>query len=255
MYYDSGKVSIITPVYNVRRFIFDTISSVIEQEYSDWELILIDDNSTDGGYEELVAVYGSFEKIKIIRNSTNLGAGFSRNAGMDLADGRYIAFLDSDDIWSRDKLSTQLKFMEEHNAPICHTSFSFIDYKGDAHHGGVKVSEKVDLIGHLKNTEIGTSTAIIDRNLVGDFRFSLIRARQDLKLWISLLASGYISFGLDKDLVKYRVRKGSVSSNKIKMLYVTFFIYIKISQLTLAQRISCYISYLINAISKRRGNN
>ncbi len=253
MYNDSCKVSIITPVYNVRNFIFDTISSVLEQDYRDWELILIDDNSTDGGYEEIVAEYGSFEKIKIIRNTKNSGAGFSRNAGLDLAEGRYIAFLDSDDIWSRNKLSSQLKFMEEHNAPICHTSFSFIDFKGEVHPGGVNVSEKVDLIGHLKNTEIGTSTAIIDRKLVGNFRFSLIRFRQDLKLWISLLASGYSSFGLDKDLVKYRVRKNSVSSNKIKMLYVTFFIYIKIKQLPINQRISCYVSYLISAISKRRG--
>ena len=131
--------------------------------------------------------------------------------------------------------------------------FSFIDFNGEPRPGGVNASPLVDLSRHLKNTEIGTSTAIIDRRHVGDFRFSLIRARQDLKLWIDLLSKGYISYGLDQNLVQYRVRRGSVSSNKIKMLFVTLFIYIQIPHISVAQRIACYISYLISALSKRRG--
>ncbi len=250
---DSNLVSIIMPTYNVGELIIDTVDSVLDQTYHNWELIIIDDNSTDGTFDILVKKYSSFKKVRLFRNSKNQGAGFSRNVGLENSNGRYIAFLDSDDLWSPEKLSVQLAFMKSKGAAISHTSYSFIDKAGVDRKGFVKVSEEVDLIKNLKGTEIGTSTAIIDSKVTGrDFRFSLIRSRQDIKLWIALLGAGYSSFGLDRPLVKYRVREGSVSSNKIKMLFVTFKVYMGIDNLSFWKKLSCYSLYVLNAIKKRR---
>ena len=219
---DEGRVSIIIPVYNVKHLIDETINSVFSQSYKNWELILVDDLSTDGCYEYLKNEYSKYSQIIVIQNEFNSGAGYTRNKGLNIATGRYIAFLDSDDIWAEDKLKEQITFMQEMNAPISHTSYVFINELGENRKGYSKASECVDLVHNLKYTEIGTSTAVIDRKLVGsDFQFSRIRARQDLMLWLELLGRGHHSFGINKPLVKYRIRDGQVSGNKIEMLVKT----------------------------------
>lgn len=247
------KVSIIMPTYNVGKIILETISSVLVQTYSDWELIIVDDLSLDNTREILENVSLTDSRIKVVFSDVNNGAGITRNIAIQQASGRFIAFLDSDDIWHPHKLEKQVAHMITLNAPISHTSFKFIDESGNERPGEVNASSFVDLEHNLKYTEIGTSTAMIDLNIVeGDIKFSNIRARQDLKLWIDLLGRGYFSYGLNLPLVKYRVRSGSVSSNKIKMLWITLTIYFGIKNLSLTKRFSCYISYVFNAIKKRR---
>lgn len=246
-------VSIIMPTFNAGHVIKETIDSVLSQSYSDWELIIIDDCSNDETYNIVKSYTQHCKKISILINDINSGAGVSRNRGIQVAKGRYLAFLDSDDLWEPDKLKLQIEFMRMHKSPISHTSFSFIDEAGRERKGGVVASKFVDLRRNLKNTEIGTSTAIIDRDLVSqNIKFSKIRARQDLKLWIDLLSSGYISSGVRHDLVKYRVREGSVSSNKFKMLYITLKVYMGVHSLPIYERLYCYCCYVINAIKKRR---
>lgn len=245
-------VSIIMPTYNVGALVIETVSTVIEQSYTNWELLVVDDCSTDNTRELLANLAKQDPRIKCLFSEKNVGAGGSRNIGLSKAQGKYIAFLDSDDLWLPDKLESQIAFMKENSAPICHTSFSFIDENGHPRKGAVHVSPLVKLEDNLKNTEIGTSTAMIDRTIVGsDFRFSHLRARQDLKLWIELLGKGFTSYGLEKVLVKYRVRSGSVSSNKWKMLYVTFKVYMSTRQLSFTKRVYCYLNYVANAIKKR----
>jgi teichuronic acid biosynthesis glycosyltransferase TuaG len=216
-------------------------------------LLIIDDCSTDNTKEVLCSLESIDSRIKCFYSEKNSGAGNSRNIGLSHSIGQYIAFLDSDDLWLPQKLELQIKYMRNCCAPICHTSFSFIDENGSSRKGAVKVSKKVGLIDNLKKTEIGTSTAMIDRFIVGnDFRFSHIRARQDIKLWIELLSRGISSYGLDEPLVKYRVRSGSVSSNKFKMLSATLKVYMGVTSLSLFERLSCYCSYVYNAIKKRQ---
>lgn len=252
MKFEKGLVSIITPTYNSKDYIMDSVVSVINQTYSKWELIIVDDCSIDGTRDVLENIKHMDSRIKVIYSDVNSGPGVSRNIGLNNSTGQYIAFLDSDDIWSSTKLSSQIDYLCEKEAAICHTSFSFIDENGNARKGRVNVSEVADLETNLRRTEIGTSTAIIDRYIVSEvFYFPSMRARQDLKLWIYLLGLGYKSVGLDKSLVSYRVRSGSVSSNKFKMLYVTLKVYLSIKELTFLKRISCYISYVKNAIRKR----
>lgn len=252
MNYINNRVSIVMPTYNVSTFLEETVKSVIQQSYSNWELVIVDDCSVDDTPNLIQELALSDDRIRYELSPENQGAGITRNKALSMATGQYIAFLDSDDLWHPEKLTKQLSFMAEHGAAICHTSYEYIDEKGTKVAGRVQVSQCVDLISNLKNTEIGTSTAMIDRARVEEpFSFKPLRARQDLRLWIDLLGSGHNSYGLNQVLVKYRVRGGSVSSNKLKMLFVTFKVYLGISQLTLSARLTSYISYVINAIRKR----
>ncbi|MCC3799628.1 glycosyltransferase family 2 protein [Vibrio parahaemolyticus] len=248
-----SKVSIIMPTYNVSAFVQETIDSVKAQSYTNWELIVIDDCSSDNTFDILERIADSDARITVLSNDFNSGAGEARNKGICASKGQYIAFLDSDDLWMPDKLLKQICFMSENNAAISHTSYSFFDEFGLKRKGYVRVSRVVDLVDNLKKTEIGTSTAVIDTAIVGrNFRFSPMRARQDIKLWIELLGKGYLSHGLDEPLVNYRVRKGSVSSNKIKMLYLTLNVYMSVKTLPFFTRLLCYFSYVSNAIRKRQ---
>lgn len=249
---ENELVSIVTPTYNSQEYIEEAVLSVINQTYTNWELIIVDDCSKDETRRILKKIAASDARVNVIYSNVNSGSGISRNIGLKHAKGQYVAFLDSDDIWEFNKLELQIDYLRKTNAAICHTSFSFVDENGDDRPGRVHASKSVDLERNLKRTEIGTSTAIINRNIIQkEFLFPSMRARQDLKLWIELLSSGYNSVGLDVPLVKYRVRSGSVSSNKFKMLYVTFKVYISIYQLPLPKRLFCYCCYVLNAIKKR----
>jgi len=246
------EVSVIIPTYNVEAFILETVNSVFEQSFANWEILIIDDCSTDLTAKILKDNFSLNPKVRLFLNNENRGSGFCRNLGIAEASGRYIAFLDSDDVWYKEKLSLQLEFMKRHNSPISHTAYGFFDSKGGRLPGRIRVSNQVGLLDNLKRTEIGTSTAIIDTNMVGaDFRFSDIRARQDLVLWVDLMSLGFYSNGMDLELVKYRVRGGSVSSNKLKMLWVTLRVYLRFKKLPLYQRVYCYFLYVFNAIRKR----
>ncbi|WP_394494215.1 glycosyltransferase family 2 protein [Shewanella sp. ENK2] len=246
------KVSIIMPTYNVGDIVLETIDSVLKQTHKDWELIVVDDASNDNTPDILDSVAKKERRIKLVLSKVNGGAGVSRNLGLDRVSGRFVAFLDSDDLWEHNKLEKQINHMLTKGAPISHTSFTFISVNGQARAGKVEASKLVDLEHNLKHTEIGTSTAMIDLEMVhGAIRFSTIRARQDLKLWIDLLSQGYVSHGLNIPLVKYRVRNGSVSSNKLKMLWLTLKVYIGVKSLPLTKRLTCYVAYVLNAIRKR----
>lgn len=249
------ETSIITPMYNCKEYISQTIQSVINQSYESWELILIDDCSTDGTFEEVSEAYKDHPQIIIIKNQVNSGAGYTRNHGLELSKGRYIAFLDSDDIWCSEKLQKQLTFMKTNNAPISHSSFSFINENGNKRSGLVEVTERVNLETLMRKTEIGTSTAIIDTNITGKFSFELIRTRQDIRLWMELMSLGHISYGLDEVLVNYRVRSNQISSNKFKMLWQTFKVYISFTKIPMTSRIFYFFSYVINSVCKRMKSN
>ncbi len=246
------KISIVLPVYNVVHFIEETIQSVIKQSYDNWELLIVDDCSTDGTYEYLIKVYSNDSRICIFRNKQNLGVGLSRNVGLKNATGRFVSFLDSDDLWVDEKLVRQINFMLTNQASICHTSYSFISEVGTDRIGCVNVSKKVDLMCLLKNTEIGTSTVMLDTHLIGkSVKFPSARTRQDLMLWIELLAKGHESYGLDEVLTKYRLRRGQISRNKLRMVFITFKVYMSIPYFAPWQRFVFFQYYLFNAVLKR----
>lgn len=245
------KVSIITPIYNAEKYIVETIQSVVEQSYKNWEYILIDDCSTDNSVKLILEKFKDDERIKIISAPENGGAGRARNIGLDSATSSYIAFLDSDDIWHPEKLEKQMSLMISLDASIIHTSYSFIDEDGNKISGHVSVSDKVDLNSYMRNTEIGMSTSLINKSKVGDFRLHTMRTRQDTNLWLTLLSRGYHANGLNEDLVCYRIRKGQISGNKFIIAWRTLKLYLTVKKLPLHIRIKNFIFYAFNGVLKR----
>ena len=245
-------VSIITPSYNCSSFIIDTITSVLSQSYVDWEMIIVDDCSIDNSVEIIERFIGDNPKIRLIKLVNNVGSAQSRNAALEVANGRFIAFLDSDDIWYPDKLEKQVAFMLKRKVPISFTSYELIDENGVSKDHIIHSVDKLTQIDYLKNTIIGFSTSMIDIEMVGDnFRMRDIRTRQDASLWITLLGKGYIAKGIDEVLMKYRVHSQSISANKVKAAKQVWNLYFNLHRLGLLKSMYYFSFYVFNTIKKR----
>ncbi len=213
------EVSIITPNYNTARFIGETIESVLAQTFPDWEMIIVDDASTDDSPEILQSFAEKDPRIKPVFLDKNRGQGHARNLATDLAQGRFLGFLDSDDIWHPEKLERHLAFMKDRNAVFSHTSYGFIDEEGNSILKDFHVSRKpVTYRGLLKRTEISCLTAMYDQSKIGKFYMPDLRRKQDYGLWLSILKAGYVSLPLDEVLAWYRQRKNSTTGNKKKLI-------------------------------------
>jgi len=249
---DDKLVTIITPLYNGELFILDTIKSVLRQTYKNWKMIIVDDSSTDQSVQVVEKIISNETKISLIRLTKNVGSAQSRNTALEAASGRFIAFLDSDDIWHPDKLEKQVAFMLKRKAPISFTSYELMDGNGASKNHLIHSVEKIDKIDYLKNTIIGFSTSMIDTAIVGNsFRMIDIRTRQDTSLWITLLGKGFLAYGLDEVLVKYRIHSNSISANKIKAAMQVWNLYFHIHKFGLFRSIYYFSYYALNAIKKR----
>lgn len=245
------NISIIMPTYNSEKFVVESINSIINQTYEQWELIVVDDKSTDNTVKVIKEKFGEYKNIKIVENKINSGAGVTRNVGLEHAKGSMIAFLDSDDVWHYKKLESQMKKMQESDCAIIHTSYAFISETGDKINGKVNVSNIVDLNSYMKNTEIGMSTALINKDKVGSFKFDSMRTRQDTNLWLTLLSKGFTSQGINDELVQYRVRKGQISKNKAVVGYRTLKLYLSVKSISLPKRLLNFFYYTFNGFKKR----
>ena len=165
---NADMVSIVVPVYNAERFLPETIGLVQKQTYRDWELILVDDCSSDNG-AAIVRQYAKDDtRIRLIQQEVNAGAARSRNLGISQANGRYLCFLDADDIWTSQKLEKELAYMKEKKAAFVFTGYEFADAKGEGLGKIVHVPETISYEQALKNTTIFTSTVMIDRDKIAD---------------------------------------------------------------------------------------
>ena len=215
-------VSIITPSFNCEEFISDTILSVINQTYKNWELIIVDDCSTDGSVYTINNFIQIEKRIKLIVNDNNEGAAVSRNKAIDYASGKYIAFLDSDDLWDSRKLEIQIKYMEIHNLPFTYSAYEIIDEEGNSLNLLLEPPAKLGFEDMLKENQIGCLTAVYDKSILNKHFMPLIRRRQDYGLWLDILKITPFAQRVPGVLAKYRVRKGSVSSEKLKLLHYNF---------------------------------
>ena len=247
----NNKVSVITASYNCAKFIEESIKSVLNQTYDNLELIIVDDCSTDNT-EEIVNEYIKKDsRIKFYRLNNNSGAAVARNKGLDEATGRFIAFLDSDDIWDKQKLEKQINFMQTNNYGFSFTSYRLIDENGGLLNKEIRVPNEITYKKLLKNTIIGCLTVIIDKELIGDFKMPLVRAGQDTATWLSILRNGNIAYGYDEVLASYRMVKGSISSNKLKALKRTWNTYRNLENLNLIKSSYYFTHYVLNSIKKR----
>lgn len=240
-------VSVITPAYNCERYIEECISSVLNQTYQKWEMIIVNDNSTDNTRQIVERYLKTDPRIKLYNQKVNMGAAAARNKGIELAEGRFVAFLDSDDMWKPQKLELQIPFMLENNYGFTFTAYESM--KG-INKKVFKVPLKLSYDDYLKNTIIGCLTVVMDREIIGEIKFEYGHL-EDVLTWMKYLKEGFTAYGLDCDLATYRVLENSVSSNKLKNAIRYYTCLRKEQELSLIKSVYCEISYLFNAIKKR----
>ncbi len=221
-------VSIITPLYNSEAFIEDTITSILNQTYSNWELLLIDDCSTDNTIKIAEHFVSKHPNIKLIKNQVNSGAAISRNKGITEAKGNFIAFLDADDLWKPNKLEVQVSFMQTNNCDVSFSSYEQIDEVGQPLNKLVKALPSLSYSKYLKTNYIGNLTGMYNASTIGKIMAPNLRKRQDWLLWLTAIKkSGKPALGINTSLAYYRVRQNSMSANKFSLLKHNYWVYKK----------------------------
>ncbi len=242
-------VSIITPAYKAARYIDKTITSVQQQTYPHWELIVTDDCSPDDTCQ-IVARYAKQDRrVKLVAQAVNQGPAMARNASLRQAQGRFIAFLDSDDWWLPKKLELQLDFMLRSESALTYTQFRRVNQNGSSEGRLIKVPDRLNYHMLLGNTAIATSTAVVDRKQTGDVQM-VETYYDDFALWLKLLRAGHVANGLHEDLMRYRVLQGSVSRSKVKSATKVWSTYRKIEGLSIADSSIYFSLYAYNALLK-----
>lgn len=244
-------VSIITPSYNSALLIVPTIKSVISQSVGNWEMIIVDDCSSDNSVEVIQSFVERDPRIKLIQLSENSGAAVARNTAIEAAKGRYIAFLDSDDAWLPNKLEKQIAFMQENNYPFTYAAYDKVN-ESDEVFGHVGVPSKVAYSDLLKSCSIGCLTAIYDTEYFGKVYMPLIRKRQDLGLWLKLLKKTKYAYGLNETLGLYKVRSDSISANKKSAALFTWRLYREVEQINLLKSIYYFSHYAVRGLLRTK---
>ena len=246
-------VSIIIPVYNASRFLEETINSIQEQTYSNWEAIFIDDCSSDNSYNLIKKYQKEDKRIKLIKNKTNSGAAVSRNNGIDHAEGDYLCFLDADDKWHPEKLEKQINFMQELNCEFSFTGYQFANEKCNPNGKIVSVPDKINYKQALKNTTIWTSTVMFDMNKLSkeDIRMPNIKRGQDTATWWKVLKKIQYAYGLNEVLSYYRRTNNSLSANKLTALKRTWNLYRNVEHLNILSSFYNFCWYCFNAVRRR----
>jgi len=247
----NNLVSIITPSYNSSKFIEECVNSVVSQTFQNWEMIIIDDYSNDNSRDIISELSEKDERIKYIFLEENVGSAEARNVAIKQSKGKYIAFLDSDDFWSKDKLEKQISFMNEKDIAFSFTSYQRISEDGKTKYSVIAAPNKMSYHSYLRNTIIGCLTVIIDKEKTGDFQMPNIRSSHDMALWLLIMKRGFSAYGLDENLAYYRIVSTSNTSKKWKAAKEVWDVYRKQEKLNILYSIYCFIGYAFNAIKKR----
>lgn len=244
-------VSVITPSFNCAESIGATIKSVQEQDYEHWEMLIVDDCSTDNTRAVVQAYADKDHRIKLITRKWNAGPAVSRNRGISHANGRYIAFLDADDMWYPQKLSKQLTFMGENEVALSYTAYRRVDESG-RELGFIIPPEKLTYEELLKSCRIGCLTALYDtKRLNGKVYMPNIARRQDFALWLKIMRQIGDAHGLTEVLADYTVAANSVSSNKITAAKYQWRVYREVEKLTFTESVYYFANYAYHAIRNR----
>ncbi|CDD16775.1 putative uncharacterized protein [Clostridium sp. CAG:798] len=246
-------VSIIVPVYNAEKFLRETIKTVQEQTYKEWELLFVDDCSKDNSINIINEAIKKDCRIKLIELQQNSGAAIARNTGIEKAKGKYIAFLDADDLWDNKKLEKQIAFMRENDYEFTFTGYEFAGEDGVGNGKVVRVPQKLTYKQALKNTTISTITVILDVNKLEKnlIKMPNVRRGQDTATWWKILKTGVIAYGLDENLSIYRRSANSLSSNKLTALKRTWNLYRNVERLNLLYSLYNFCWYCFNAAKRR----
>ena len=246
-------VSIVVPVYNCEKFIRQTINTVKKQTYNNWELLLVNDCSTDRSKEIIIKELKDDDRIKLLELEKNSGAAIARNKGIENARGKYIAFLDADDLWNEEKIEKQIRFMKDNGYEFTFTGYEFVDENGIDNKKIVKVPEKINYRQALKNTTIFTSTVIFDVEKLGKglIKMPNVRRGQDTATWWKVLKTNIIAYGLNETLSLYRRSNNTLSANKMKALKRTWNLYRNVEHLNVFYSLYNFSWYVFNAVKRR----
>ncbi|KON86548.1 glycosyl transferase [Sporosarcina globispora] len=244
-------ISIITPSFNSSKYISSAIQSVKAQTFQNWEMIIIDDCSSDETLEKVKSEMKHESRIKVIQLQKNMGPAYARNIGITAAKGNYISFLDSDDIWLPQKLEKQLMFMKKKHIAFSYTNYRIMNGNGDISTEVINIPPKTTYNNLLKNTAIGTLTVMLDIKEVGDVQMPLYRdCSEDFGLWLSILSKGIHAYGLNEELALYRKCENSLSSNKLKSAQKTWNTYRKVEKINFLSALWYFVHYSLNALKK-----
>ena len=243
-------VSVIIPYYKKRKFILETLDSAINQSYKSLEIIIIYDDVNKTDIEFLRKIAKKDNRIKIIENREKMGAGISRNIGISKSKGKYIAFLDADDIWQLDKLKKQINFMEEYKFFISHTSYSIINENKNII--GKRIAKNFfELSELLKSCDIGTSTVVIHKNLINhNIKFASLSTKEDFVLWLRILKNNVSIYGLNEDLALWTKSQNSLSSSTFQKIIDGFRVYYTYMNFGFIKSVYYLICLSINFLKK-----
>lgn len=250
-------VSIIIPFKDNINFLFEALNSVFNQTFKRYQIILIYDNENKNDLKkinEFISRKNISKKfsIKIIINKKNLGAGLSRNKGIKLSNTKFVAFLDSDDTWHKDKLKDQIKFMKKFNLIISHTSYNIINKFGKK----ISIRKANKILGYkeiLNSCDVGLSTVMINLNFLKNYKiyFPKIKTKEDYVLWLKILKIIPNFNGLNKNLTNYRRRKDSLSSKNITNLINGYLVYRIYLNMSVVESIYRLIILALNFLKKK----
>jgi teichuronic acid biosynthesis glycosyltransferase TuaG len=238
------------PAYNCEKYIEAAIRSVIGQTFTDWELIVLDDGSSDSTRTIVERLAAQDPRIVSAPNEKNLGVARTRNRGFDISRGKYVALLDSDDVWRADKLDLQLKKLSAENADLCYCSYAIIDADGNKAKKDYIVPERVDFCGLLNENYIGCSTVLLSREALGKRRFLTDFFHEDYVLWLDLLSDGALAVGCRETLAQWRYIRNSRSFDKKQSAKNRWNIYRKHLELTWLQSTRAFFSYAFRGLKK-----
>lgn len=249
-----AQISIVVPVYNAEKYIEQTVDMVRRQTFTDWELILVEDCSKDNSADVLRTLENNLQdsRIRVIYKEHNEGAAKARNTGVDATSGRYLAFLDADDIWKENKLADELAFMQKEQAAFVFTAYEFGDENAVGTGKIVTVPNTLTYKKALSRTVIFTSTTLFDLSILGK---DLVRMpdvpSEDSATWWKILRAGYTAYGYPEVTTIYRRPSQSLSSNKGKAIQRIWYLYRKVEKLPLSTSIVCFVGWALRATIRR----
>tara|TARA_B100001778_G_scaffold167281_1_gene137535 strand:+ start:378 stop:1121 length:744 start_codon:yes stop_codon:yes gene_type:complete len=244
-------VSVIIPYFRKKDTILVSINSVLDQTYKNFEIIIVYDDESKSDWNFINEFKNIDHRISVIQNKQKIGAGKSRNIGIQNSNGKFVAFLDADDRWESEKLRKQIEFMELNKCDISHTSYSIVD-KNQKVLGIRKARNFFDLKDLLKSCDIGTSTVIIKKHLINDYiQFASLTTKEDFVLWLKLLKQNNKIYGLNKILTSWTKSNSSLSSSTMQKVLDGFRVYHKYMNFSSIKSIYYLLCLSINFLKKK----
>ncbi|MFA9187148.1 glycosyltransferase family 2 protein [Flavobacterium sp. FBOR7N2.3] len=244
-------VSVIIPTFNSEKYISDTIISVQNQTYQNWEMLLVDDGSTDKT-QTIITSFLTDKRIQFYPLEKNSGTGVARNFALAKANGKYISFLDADDLWKSDKLEKQINFMQTHNQPFTFSFYDCIDEQGNSLNRRIEAPRNLSYRQLFFCNYVGNLTGIYDVEYFGKISISNIRKRQDWMHWLTILKKIKTAKPVPESLAFYRIRENSLSTSKTALIQYNFAVYRQFHGFNLVVSMLCMIGFLFTQLVIKR---